>query len=222
MLSSPEPNASNPFSTSRVRPGALPYLFPAGEDVSTVLARLAATGWRGQIVGPHGSGKSTLLAELLPAIESSGKPVVLIELHDGQRRLPQKGTFCFFDINTGGTAVGHKKVECPLSLLAIDGYEQLPWWRRWLLQRRCRRLGVGLLVTSHRSVGLPEIFRTRVDAALARQIVARLLAEHSGLISGEEIDDCVRRHGQDLREALFELYDLYERRRGHSTSSAKV
>ncbi len=55
---------SNPFSTRFVRPGALAYRFPPGESAATLVERLAASGWRGQIVGPHGSGKSTLVAAL--------------------------------------------------------------------------------------------------------------------------------------------------------------
>lgn len=197
----------NPFSTRRVRPGALPYFFPAGEDASGVLRRLAENGWRGQIVGPHGSGKSTLLAALRPAIEQRGRRVVLVELHDGQRRMPpdaEKGTFYF----------SFRKVECPLFCLVIDGYEQLPPWRRWLLVRRCRRRKVGLLVTTHRSVGLPEVFHTHVDAPLADRIVSHLLADWPGVIAAKEVAACLARHGEDLREALFELYDLFEQRRG--------
>ncbi len=203
-VSPPGSDGGNPFSTRRVRPGALPYFFPAGEDASAVLRRLAAGGWRGQIVGPHGSGKSTLLAALLPAIEKSGRRVILVELHDGQRRLPEKGTFYF-----------SKKVECPLfPVLVIDGYEQLPWWRRLLLERRCRRHALGLLVTSHRSVGLPEVFQTHVDLLLVNKIVSHLLAGWPGVIATEDIAACLARHGDDLREALFELYDLFEQRRG--------
>ena len=76
-----------------------------------------------------------------------------------------------------------------------------------------RIVGIGLLVTSHRSVGLPEVFRTQVDTELGRRIVAELLDGEATILSSEEIDDCVNRHGQNLREALFELYDLFEQRR---------
>ena len=65
--------SSNPFSTRRVRPGAIAYCFPEGVDVETLLARLHENGWRGEIVGPHGSGKSALLATLMPAIEQRAR-----------------------------------------------------------------------------------------------------------------------------------------------------
>ena len=45
-------------------------------------------GWWGEILGPHGAGKSALLATLIPAVERAGRRPVLVELHDGQRRLP--------------------------------------------------------------------------------------------------------------------------------------
>jgi len=194
-----------------VRPGALPYLFPEGQDVSSLLSRLAKSGWRGQIVGPHGSGKSTLLATLRPAIEAAGKRVIFIELHDGQRRLPIPVSSTLFRILLSVVFV--RASTHPTYVLIIDGYEQLPWWRRRLFQCECRRLGLGLLVTSHKSVGLPEVFRTQVDMDLARRVVAKLLAGREGVITKQEIDACARRHDQDLREAMFELYDLFEQHR---------
>lgn len=222
------PDDANPFSTRCVRPGAIPFFFPPGVDVSTIVRRLAENQWRGQIVGPHGSGKSTLLAALIPAIEASGKQVALVELHDGQRRLP-------VDVNMGRVAIRREVIHAPshdpahqhadhpkqsgglsgsdAPILAIDGYEQLPWWRRWSVQCRCRRCGVGLLVTSHRSVGLPDLFHTRVDARVAHCVVDALLAGAPASIPGDEIEDCIVRHGQNLREALFDLYDVYEQRR---------
>ncbi|MBN1590831.1 MAG: hypothetical protein JW888_15065 [Pirellulales bacterium] len=212
---SPQPDAENPFSTRHVRPGAIPYFFPAGEDVSSVLQRLARNVWQGQIVGPHGSGKSTLLSTLLPAIEKSGKQVTVVALHDGQRRLPPdvlRETSRGKRARARRTNMGDQPPHGN-RLLVVDGYEQLPWWRRYWLERRCRRRGMGLLVTSHRSVGLPEVYRTSIDSQRAERIVARLLSDWPEMIAAEEIVPCLERHGQDLREALFELYDLFEQNR---------
>ena len=90
MTAVPNTVEHNPFATRHVRPGAIPYCFPAGVDARQLVERLAAAGWRGQIVGPHGSGKSTLLATLLRTIEQGGRRPLLIALHDGQRRLPER------------------------------------------------------------------------------------------------------------------------------------
>ena len=78
----------NPFCTRRIRPGAIPYYFPQGKSVETLVDKLEANGWDGQIVGPHGSGKSTLLAAMLPEIARRGKRLVHLELQDGVRELP--------------------------------------------------------------------------------------------------------------------------------------
>lgn len=52
----------NPFSTTFIRPGAIPFLFPNDQTIQDVVRQLAATDWWGQIIGPHGTGKSTLTA----------------------------------------------------------------------------------------------------------------------------------------------------------------
>ena len=117
----PTPNtfAHNPFATRHVRPGAIPYCFPPGIDAARLVERLAAAGWRGQIVGPHGSGKSTLLATLLPAIEGRGRHPRLIALHDGQRRLPER--------------LERMPTLDEPTVIVVDGYEQLGLWWRWRL-----------------------------------------------------------------------------------------
>jgi hypothetical protein len=60
----PAAPASNPFATRFTRPGAIEFIFPAGESLATLVARLRACDWRGQITGPHGSGKAPLRAAL--------------------------------------------------------------------------------------------------------------------------------------------------------------
>ncbi|NLE39881.1 MAG: hypothetical protein GX621_17820 [Pirellulaceae bacterium] len=212
---------SNPFSTRCVRPGALPYFFPPGETIDSVLERLIANDWRGQILGPHGSGKSTLLATLLPRIEQHGMRIILAELHDGRRRMPETVPLPWKARPTlrhpcSTAAPGREQplsTADPPSILVIDGYEQLPWWRRRLVQWQCGRHDVGLLVTAHRPIGLPAVFHTQTDPATFRHVVARLLEGQAECPTDEEINRCLERHAPNLREALFELYDLFESRR---------
>lgn len=198
MESSPA-HSENPFCARRVRPGAAPFLFPAGQNPETLVDRLAGCGWWGQIIGAHGSGKSALVAAMVPAIEQCGRSVALIELHDGQRRLP----------------IGLRTVPGldRTSVVIVDGYEQLSRWSRWGLRRFCRRHGCGLVVTAHRPAGLPELFRTAVDLSLAQRVVEQLLTGYPAAIAREEIALRMDRHQGDLRETLFDLYDLYEQRR---------
>lgn len=199
-LEPPAP-ASNPFSTAFVRPGALPFLWGKGESPQTVIERLAAQGWWGQIVGAHGSGKSTLLAELIANL-SPEQRVRIFELHDGQRSL--------------GVPLS-RLAEDGTTLIVVDGYEQLWRWNRWRLRSQCRRDNLGLLVTAHADMGLPWLYCTTCDQATALAVVERLLSDCEG-----EQDEALRRtlidhaaaayhrHGGNCRELLFELYDVYE------------
>jgi hypothetical protein len=188
----------NPFSTRHTRPGAMPFLFPAGEGAETLIGRLRRNGWRGEIVGPHGTGKSALLMALVPAIERAGQTPLLVTLHDGQRRLP-------LDVN-------RESQLQPPTLLIVDGYEQLSRWSRFWLKRLCRRRGLGLLATAHDSVGLPELYRTAADAELFQKIVEQLMAGQPCPWNVADLTARLARHGGNLREALFDLYDLYEQR----------
>src|SRR5262245_44900485 len=149
MLTAPSTPGSNPFSSRWIRPGALPFLFPAGIDVPSLVAQLERNHWWGEIVGPHGTGKSTLLAGLLQAIRGCGRGTLQFELHNGQRRLP----------------VGWRQAVqwSGRGLVAVDGYEQLDRWSRMRLRRLCRRFGSGLLVTAHAPAGFPLLYRTSMN-----------------------------------------------------------
>jgi hypothetical protein len=184
----------NPFCSRRIRPGAVPFLFPPDQNAETLVELLEQNHWWGEIIGPHGSGKSSLLASLIPVIERAGRPVVLVELHDGQRQLPIR--------------LGDARLQSP-AVVIVDGYEQLSRWNRFWLKRHCRR-HLGLLATSHVSVGLPEIYRTAVTPELAARIVALLLDGRTPPPSEAELTDCISRHAGNLREVLFELYDVCE------------
>lgn len=196
----------NPFSTARVRPGAIPYLFPADSSADGLVARLRENAWWGQVVGPHGSGKSTLVAALAPRLVEAGRPVLSIALHDGERRLPIR----FDEITAGG----------PSPILIVDGYEQLSGWNRFWLKRFCRRNGCGLLVTTHLPMGLPHLFTTTVSLELARDVVARLLEPQNQIITQSDIARALARHQGDLREMLFELYEIYEVRMNRKSLEA--
>lgn len=198
------PAPDNPFVTRRVRPGAIPFIFPPGDSLEALLQRLGdPCGW-GQIIGPHGSGKSTLLHTLLAELRQQGVRVEFFTLNQSQRRLPM--TFAEtrrWDHNTQ---------------VLVDGYEQLSWWNRWRLQRFCRRRHAGLLVTAHRDMGLPTLYQTAVSLRTAQAVVDHLLHEFSSRITPAPItpDDVAQscdQHQGNLREALFALYDLYQQRR---------
>ncbi|MBM4002206.1 MAG: molybdopterin-guanine dinucleotide biosynthesis protein MobB [Planctomycetes bacterium] len=196
---SPESESySNPFSTRFVRPGALPFQLPGTLTFPLLIEQLARQNWNGQIVGPHGTGKSTLVQSLIPVLRDAGRDVVTIVRH----------------------AVEKEPVLTPIlselnarRQLVIDGFEQYSCWDRWRIRRACRRAGAGLIVSTHRDMGLPMLFETRIDIALAKSIIRQLLAGQPIWIPDCDIESAWARHGPNLRETLFELYDRMERLR---------
>lgn len=217
----------NPFSSRRVRPGALPFLFAGKDSVGKLVGRLRENGWWGQIVGPHGSGKSTLLAMLLPAIEQAGQSVLRIELHDRCWRLPDSRGDC---PDFGGDCPNFRAAKMGLfpsvnqagrkiSAVSIcDGFQQLGRWQRFRLKRFCRRARLGLLVTAHLPVGLPDLCHTATSLPLARQIVEQLQRDYRAYVTEADVAEHFSRRGGDLRETLFDLYDLYEARRRRASA----
>jgi hypothetical protein len=165
----------------------------------TIRSRLEnADGW-GEIVGPHGSGKSTLLAGLVPLLQADGWHVVRIDLHDGQRRLP-------VDLRQIDPTDGRL-------MLIVDGYEQLGSLSRLQLKRHCRHCGWGLIVTAHRTVGLPELHMTDVSLDQAKRVIAELMKHHRFELSEKDVEQRYAANAGNLREMLFDLYDLFEQER---------
>jgi hypothetical protein len=202
----------NPFATCRVRPGAVPYFFRAGESAAGLVERLRAAGWWGQVVGPHGTGKSTLLAALGPLLVAAGCDPLWVVRHQGERALPE----------SVGEALSRARREGRRRLLLIDGYEQLGWWSAWRVRRLCRRGGHGLLVTAHDDAGLPELYRTGVTRETALRVVAHLTATAAPTVTDADVERCLAARAGDLREALFDLYDLHERRRDPKASGPDI
>jgi hypothetical protein len=189
---------SNPFATRFTRPGAMEFLFPAGQSLAGLVAKLRDNQWWGQIIGPHGSGKSTLLAACEPALQQVARVVVRRTLSAGQWHLEMPR-----DLGSS-------------TLLVIDGFEQLSWWSRWKVKAACRRAVAGLLVTAHTDVGLPTIFQTVPSLELAQQVVSGLLPPGDATLSADDIAAAYRRHPDNLREMLFALFDVYQSRMSES------
>lgn len=182
------------------------YLFAPGEQMSTLLARLEENVWRGEIIGPHGSGKSTLVAGLIKALEASGFRCPLFGLHDGQRFMPRGWSRT---LRRGGRPI-----------VFIDGYEQLGWISRLAVRWRCARTGNGLVVTAHAPTGLPLLACTKPSVELTLE-VARCLIRSGGAVADTDrwlvdaASAAFARHQGNVREVLFDLYDLYEQRKAH-------
>jgi len=193
---------TNPFSTRFTRPGALPFVFPPGDGMAAVLARLRQTAWTGSVAGPHGSGKSTLLYALARELPAAGRRWRLLERRAGESspRLPPDS------LTLDSLPLGKD------SILLVDGYDGLAraWRRR--IRRLCRQSGSGLVVTEHRRATLPLLFQTRVTAPIAERVIEQLIGRERAAELGEEITGQLETSGGNLRDVLFALYDLYESR----------
>jgi hypothetical protein len=190
----------NPFATCWTKPGAIPFIFPAGKCTHGLVEQLAAHHWRGEIIGPHGSGKSTLLVSLKPALEAAGCEFHAVSLHTGQRHLPH------------GWATSYKSLTTQKQrIVIIDGYEQLGWWARLQIRILCLRQSTGLLVTSHLPTGLPTLIQLAPDRQLLEKLVAALCSEVSSGITPADAAASHACHGSNVRDILFDLYDRHER-----------
>ena len=203
------PQASNPFSTRFVRPGAIPYLFPVSDSIEQLADRLTERRGRAAILGPHGSGKSTLLATLLPQLAARGWNPHQIALHDGLHWMP-RGWTSTLSASAQLSPGSAPQPRQPRPLLVIDGYEQLNWLSRALVRIRCRVSGWGMLVTAHGPVSLPTIFETQTSSEVTLAICARL-APDVGVLTARDCDEAWAASRGNVREALFDLYDRYER-----------
>lgn len=206
-MTTPSAKVENPFSARFVRPGAIPYIFPEGCSPEAAYERLAAQQQMGAVVGPHGVGKSAFITALADWIESQGRSCLRLELHDGQRTLDQ---------------ATWQQLEGLLdTVVTVDGYEQLSTWSRYQLRKLCRKNRLGLIVTAHTDVELPLLFSPEPSEELAWQIVQYLLTRGEPLIFREDVHASFARHEGNLREMLFDLYDLYEvRRLGRPTTDS--
>lgn len=189
------PYEENPFCSKRIRPGAIPFYFPEGESVETLLQRLEGNQWNGEIIGPHGTGKSTLLAAILPALQER-KKVVHLELQDGVRALPL--LYEEYELMDSET------------VMAIDGYEQLSYWSRRRLRKRSRTQGFGIVVIAHVSYDYPLLYQTASELSTARMLVRRLLENTIVQIPDSMVEERFHQYHGNVREMLFSLYDDYE------------
>jgi hypothetical protein len=200
----------NPFATRHARPGRLEPLDRDGQprDVAALLDRLAALGGCAAIRGPHGSGKTTLLERLCEGLEDRGTAVERVRLRawrDGAAAAAADVAAAFRAIlrcAAGGT-------------VCIDGWEQMGPAAA-VADAIARLRGCGLVVTTHRSTRLPLLVACDTSPALLAAIVRRLPGYDSwggSSIHEADLEVSFLRHGGNIRESLYELYDRFEERR---------
>ncbi len=99
------------------------------------------------------------------------------------------------------------------TLVVVEGYELLSRRDQNKLARACREKRAGLLITCHASQGLPVLLHTVITVELAISLVEQLVPDGCEFVGPVDVRDSFARHGQNVRELLFEMYDLYEQRR---------
>ena len=167
----------NPFRMSR----AQALRFRGTLSLDELIARLAALGYRGAIVGPEGSGKTTLLRELDEELAAAGLPTRLVRFDDPALLRRDDGE----------------------TILMIDGAEKLPWVVHSLLAMTKHRL----VVTAHgRREGLPVLLECSVNQKLMEDLVIELAGLDPAVI-GRARRLFVEKRG-NAREVFAALYDL--------------
>lgn len=192
----PQGHRPNPFATRFTRPGRVPPLDAAGReiDVAVLVESLRPGAWA--IEAPHGHGKTTLLVAVLAEAAARSRGTGFVQVRSWRDAWPALAAVV--SIRRDG-------------IVGVDGWEQLPpgaatairmaiWWRAGCV-----------LATAHRPIGLPVLARCRTSPALLAAIVDRL-PDHGGPIAPADIDDAFHRHAGNVREALYDLYDRFERR----------
>lgn len=187
----------NPFATRFTRPGRLVPLDATGRplDVGVVVESLRAAGGRAAIVGPHGTGKTTLLLALADRLAAAGRLAGVVRVRSW---LDAAGLWRRIIVTRHGAT------------LCVDGWEQLGPLA-WITAALARGRGCGLVVTSHREPGLPILVRSEGSLPLLAALVASV-PSHGDLIRDADVADAHRRHGGNLRESLYDLYDRFESR----------
>ena len=196
--------AVNPFETRWIKPAEVRFIPVGFKSICRLLKKLAAKGYRGEIVGPHGVGKSTLLQTLKRELTRQDISVTL---------LYARGPFP----HTGPpqTITSLKPHITPNAVLLVDGFEQLSWWTRRQLKRQTAQAHSGLVVTTHQSQKLPELIKLQTTLQTVIELITQLQTDRSvqRLISEQDAKMLYQQFGNNVREILFACYDLYEQRK---------
>jgi len=199
---------TNPFSTRFIQPGAIDYQRFDGGTVNELARQiLKLPTKRAAIIGPHGSGKSTLLANLVSDFQSLCSRTEIRLLRFSSEQSPRAALSA--SMPTWALA----------SIVILDGYEQLGCWSRLRVERRATRRAVTLLATAHSRIrGFETLWEATVTEESSRWVIQQLLEQSK---SSEIVTDLLasadwaysrKKHGQNLRESLFDMYDWYRSR----------
>ncbi|MDK2972085.1 MAG: hypothetical protein PWP23_1840 [Candidatus Sumerlaeota bacterium] len=187
--------SSNPFSSRHVTPAAVPYIFPEGRTLGDFLAPLEENGWTGELAGPEGAGKTTLLFTIAAELRRRGLRSMLFRIREERPRLP----------------LAWRLAVRRAAVVLVDSAELLRPSAVESLIASCQRRKSGLLLTTHVPFGLGLSCRVEPHPECFHALVARLLAPEGKTLGREQARALLLRHGGNAREALFDLYEQWER-----------
>lgn len=203
----------NPFSSTRIQPGALTYLEnepSQGNSLHSIVENWQVRPRTTQIVGPHGCGKTAFTVELAKRLwQREGVRSTWLTLR-------KKGPFSFpvcksddYQSETQNPKFGsHGSSTIPLYF--IDGIECLSTLQRLVtLQAFGKRRQI--VITTHQVLpGYPVLFRVSPQWETFQKLCDSLVDSnwHPDWQSKvrQAFDQC---HG-NYREAFFRLYDHYD------------
>lgn len=191
------PALANPFATRYTKPGVIPPLDASGRplDVGPLIDRVGCGC--SVIVGPHGRGKTTLVRALLAAAAAAGRATSFVQVRSRA---------------SAWQAIKAVAAARPGQLVAVDGWEQLPWGGGLVIAALASWRRAAVVATAHRPVGLPVLARCDSSPAVVAAVVSRL-PDCGGIISAADVEEAFRRRHGNVRDALADLYDRFEERR---------
>jgi hypothetical protein len=190
----------NPFATTFIRPGAIPFNWEwlnrdavQPRSFAELTVHWQRHQQRGAIIAPHGAGKSTLLCSWINWLQEYGHAVLHLTLHVGQRTLPEWNW-------------------SPNVILLIDGYEQLSIWSKFRLWQRIQRTNQPLIVTAHDETCYATLLKFEPSYTQFCHVARACMATVTNVeLPEQQLQECWQTAGKNLREGLFLLYDWAER-----------
>ena len=152
-----------------------------------------------------------MLRELERHLLQQGHELNHISLHDKQRRLPSE--FWQRQKELANRFKSGQAAKRPIAV--IDGYEQLSLLQKIKVRTGIRPGNAGLLITAHKQVRqIRVLFQTHCSPATLAHVIEHLFEDWSceppSMVLCRELFD---RHQGNIRNILFDLYDIYETQR---------